>query len=96
MRRVNVNKARKAWLAQRRLDDSDDGELAAEAFAAGWNAARPAIRGTGQGASHNGATRPGELEVTLWGHTGNGRSIALTYGEDGIARLKADLDRFGL
>ena len=91
-----MNEAREEWLARRQPDDRDDEESLREAFAAGWNAALPTIRGTGQGASHNGATRPGELQVTIWGHTKRGRQIALVYDEEGIMRLKADLERFGL
>lgn len=94
---MNINEARGAWLAQHRRNVRDDTESELEeAFAAGWNAARPTIQGTGQGASHNTDSRPGHLKVTIWGHTEDGQSMALTYDEDGIARLKADLERFGL
>lgn len=93
---MNVNEAREAWLAQRHLYDRDDEDALREGFAAGWNAALPTIRGTGQGATHNSASQPGELEVTIWGHTKRGRSIALVYDEAAIARLVTDLERFDL
>lgn len=93
---MNVIKARKQWLRTRGQDAVDVDDDVLDAFAAGWNAALPVIRGTGQGATHNGATRPGGMEVTIWGHTKRGRSIALVYDEEGAARLKADLERFGI
>lgn len=92
---MNVIEAREAWLrSPHRHDFGADIEGALEdAFAAGWNAARPAIYGTGQGATHNAAKQLGGLKITIWGHTEDGQTMALVYDEDSIRGLVADLER---
>ena len=49
-------------------------------------------------ASHNGATEPGKLKVTIWGETRKKprREMTLVLGEEDVKRLKANLERFGL
>lgn len=98
---MNLNEALKQWMNSpnrhhwRPDEDELDGELR-NAFAAGWNAARPTIRGTSTGnATHNSDSRPGKLVVTIWGHTRKGRSIALDLDEEAVKALQADLTRCG-
>lgn len=96
---MNVIEARAAWLQTRHQGyccNPDEDDLL-DAFAAGWNAARPAIRGTTAGTvSHNSAKVPGELQVTLWGHTADGQEIALVMGEAAVVALQANLTRMGV
>ena len=97
---LKVTEAREAWLRSRHPHDRDfaaeDDDLR-DAFAAGWNAARPTIYGTGQASpSHNAAKRPGELQVTVWGHTEEGQSVALVFTEDGAVALRDNLTRMGV
>lgn len=99
MGRMNVTEAREAWLrSPARHDFGADAEDALrDAFAAGWNAARPAIYGVTSGhVTHDRAKRPGELKVTIWGHAEDGREIALVMGEDDAVRLRGNLDRIGI
>lgn len=96
---ANVIEAREAWLrSSARCDFGTDAEDALrDAFAAGWNAARPAIYGITSGhVTHDRAKRPGELKVTIWGCTEDGREIALVMNEDAAVRLRGNLDRFGI
>lgn len=95
---MNVIEAREAWLQDRRVyySDQEAEDAAAEAFAAGWNAARPAIQGVSSGSvTHNGAQVPDELKATIWGHTGDGQQVALTLGETDVRALLANLSRIG-
>lgn len=94
---MNVIEAREAWLAQNRPDEWTAEDAVRDAFAAGWNAARPTIYGTATGnVSHNRATRPGELKVTVWGHTEEGQSIALVMSESDAVALRDNLNRMGV
>jgi len=95
---MNVIEAREAWLLDRRAyyRDQEAEDAAAEAFAAGWNAARPAIQGVSSGhVTHNGAQVPDELEATIWGHTKKGRDVTLTLSEEAVRVLLANLGRIG-
>ena len=53
--------------------------------------------GTGGNATHNGASRPGEFEITVWGTVDKepDRKVALVLSEDDARRLTANLARFG-
>ena len=95
---MNVIEAREAWLAQHgpAYDQVSEGDLL-DAFAAGWNAARPTIYGTATGdVSHNKASQPGELQVTVWGHTEDGQPIALVMSESAAVTLLGGLSRIGV
>ena len=52
---------------------------------------------TGGNATHNGASEPGKLEITVWGvvDTEPDREVALVLSEDDARRLAANLGRFG-
>ena len=92
---MNVIEAREARLARDR-PELDGEESLRGAFAAGWNAARPTIYGTTSGnVSHDKARRPGDLQLTLWGHTKKGRLIALVMSESDAVALLASLTRIG-
>ena len=95
---MNVIEAREAWLRSRHPHDrAEDEEDLGAAFAAGWNAARPVICGTGEPSpSHNKAKQPGELQVTIWGHTEDGQPIALVYSEADAVALRDGLTRMGV
>jgi len=59
---------------------------------------KKAVRGHGRvAATHNGASAPGRLEVTVWGATDKepDREMALVLGEEDVKRLVANLARFG-
>ena len=83
---TNVFEAREAWLtspARHGYWDSDDDALR-DAFAAGWNAALPAIRGASFGdISHNMAQLPDPLVLTIHAlEDVTGRNIEIRISED--------------
>jgi hypothetical protein len=56
------------------------------------------VRGHGKGAAtHNGATKPGKLEVTIWGITDKepDRKMAIVLDEASTLRLAAHLRQYG-
>lgn len=98
---MNVIKAREQWMASPnrhhwRPDEDELDNALRDAFAAGWNAARPAIQGVSSGSvTHNSAQVPDELKATIWGHTKDGQQVALTLGEADVRALLANLSRIG-
>lgn len=58
---------------------------------------RKPVRGRSLGTvTHNRATGPGELEVTVWGWRGRWRrEVAVVLDEEAAKRLADDLGRFG-
>jgi len=97
---MNLTEAHERWMASPGRyhwpDDAVPQDVLRDAFAVGWNAARPPITGTWDGTSHNAANQPGELKVTLHGHTGDGQPVDLEMDEAAAVRLRRDLDRFGV
>jgi hypothetical protein len=94
---MNVIEAREAWLRAHRPEEWTEEDALRDAFAAGWNAARPTIYGTTTGnVSHNKAKCPGKLQVTVWGHTEDGQSIALVMSEPDVVALRDNLARMGV
>lgn len=91
---MNLTQAQKEWL-RGRPDPVDDDDLA-EAFAAGWHAARPTIEAVSAGSvTHNSDPEPGQLKVSIWGKTEDDQRVRLELTEDAVRALRAGLVRCG-
>lgn len=87
---MRLAKALDKWLRSLGEDDGDSVPERLAAFAAGWHAARPVIKGTSDGhLLHNGDNQPGHLKVTLHGETKDGQPVQLTMTEAAALRLLA-------